>query len=93
MKLKPCPSCGRMPKIFTDSFAFKYGTEVRPFVHAKAIVDISCSCGLYKCVKRDVIIDVPEETYLSNRRASRNTHKAIIERILEEEWNRRTDNG
>ena len=94
MKLKPCPFCGQMPKIRSRMVAYRYGPAPGPYVSVGVRVTIECGrCSLTKDHLMNVIVDCPEEKWLSDKELRRKGKKKFVEDMLEECWNRRAGDG
>lgn len=94
MYLKPCPFCGNMPKIWSRLIEYKFGPEIRPVVHAKVRVQASCKyCGLFMDHVSDVFLLCQEEEWFddANKGKRHRTKKALVEKVLEQTWNRRAE--
>lgn len=91
MELKPCPFCGKMPKIETKM------SEPIPLVPAHMTmvhirVDIHCPpCLLYKSDAIDAAIDVPVYTWIVDKKIRRKAKKLYVEGMIDEIWNRRAE--
>lgn len=91
MKIKPCPFCGKMPKIETKM------SEPIPLMPAYMVivrfrVDINCpSCNLYKAIGCDAAIDIPVYKWIINEKIRRSAKKLYIEGMIDEIWNKRVE--
>ena len=97
MKIKPCPFCGKMPKITTRLLRYKRATKEtvdipNPITTAFIDVIVNCqTCGYFKSFRNRVFINCSETEWCANDRVRRNTKKVMVEGILDEIWNRRAE--